>query len=360
VLDAAGHSVGQSQPDTARAPASTIKVLTAAVAIATLGADARFRTQLVAQGGVRDGAIEGSLALVGGGDPLLTSADIDAAAAELERRGVREIRGDVVIDATAFTGPEHNARWTAADRAAPYGAGTSAVSIDGGTRVRLVNGASTVQTIADQRSYAGSVLQDRLRAHHITIDGSVHAGRSAGGTVLWSHDSPPLAALIRTMLIESDNHVAEQLLREIGLASGGTGSEDAGIARMRTYLAQHNIPTDGLQLYDGSGLAYDDRATPRTLATLMWRIAGTPEGNIIHDSLTPTGNRSGQSEADGFIRLKTGRADTARGIVGSVDRGPAGPLSFAFLDHVNRTAASSGPRQALEETELHRLAHAAP
>jgi D-alanyl-D-alanine carboxypeptidase/D-alanyl-D-alanine-endopeptidase (penicillin-binding protein 4) len=316
VLDATGQPLGASNADVARVPASTVKLVTAAAALATLGAGFRFSTELVAHGAIRDGVLDGTLTLVGGGDPVLSTADLDDAVALLARRGVRRIHGDLVIDATAFTAPEYNAGWSREDRSRAYAAGTSAISIDEGT----LGGVS----VRDQQTYAGLLLRRLLYAHGISVDGATRHERSPGGTVVWRHASPPLSTLTRTMLVESDNHIAEQILRETGLAASGAGSESAGIARLRSYLVERDVPTAGLRLSDGSGLSLDNRMTPRTLATLLWRIEGTPEGAQIEADLPHIGT------SDDLI-AKTGQVGTARGLSGYLERGPQAPLSFAAL-----------------------------
>ncbi len=63
------------------APASTEKLLTAAAALDVLGADHRFRTVVSTTAAVQDGTLTGDLFLVGGGDPVLTSPESEAALA---------------------------------------------------------------------------------------------------------------------------------------------------------------------------------------------------------------------------------------------------------------------------------------
>jgi D-alanyl-D-alanine carboxypeptidase/D-alanyl-D-alanine-endopeptidase (penicillin-binding protein 4) len=93
-------------------PASNLKLVTAAVALARLGPDHRFRTRVAATGPVEsDGTLRGDLVVVGGGDPMISerwSEDDDPLAVfrawvdSLEAHGVRRIAGDVVGDDDLF------------------------------------------------------------------------------------------------------------------------------------------------------------------------------------------------------------------------------------------------------------------
>jgi len=79
-------------------PASNQKVLATTTALMRLGADWRFRTELTGAAPTADGVVVGDIYLRGSGDPTVSSADLDAMAAELARRGVRSIAGAVVAD----------------------------------------------------------------------------------------------------------------------------------------------------------------------------------------------------------------------------------------------------------------------
>jgi D-alanyl-D-alanine carboxypeptidase/D-alanyl-D-alanine-endopeptidase (penicillin-binding protein 4) len=344
ILNGTGGVIASEQPDVPRTPASTLKLLTAVTALAVLGSTFRFTTTLVAHGAIANGTLAGPLAFVGGGDPVLRSEDVEDGVIALARRGVHHVRGDLVIDATAFSTPEYNAHWSAAERRAPYAAGTSAVAIDEGVR----DGAA----VLDQATFAGTLLRDRLRAHDISVDGATRYGSvpTANGTVAWAHHSPPLSSLVATMLTQSDNHIAEQLVCEIGRATTGAGSEAAGLVQLRAELTQRGIPTDGLVLDDGSGLAVDDRLTPRMLATLLWMIGSTPLGEQIHAALPRVGTH-------GDIAAKTGRVADDEGLAGYLDRSPAGSDAFAFFG-TTTPHANAGTLQADQERQLRAAAHA--
>ena len=62
------------------------------------------------------------------------------------------------------------------------------------------------------------------------------------GAVFWDHRSPDLPWLIRHMLVLSDNHFAEQLLRTVGSAAAQAGSDDpGGVAVERRCLLYTSI-----------------------------------------------------------------------------------------------------------------------
>ncbi len=103
-------------------PASTLKLLVGSVALDRLGPQYRFRTQL----GVR-GA---QLLLVGGGDPLLTSADLDAAASAVAAAGVIRAPWDLAADDGRYEAAPYPAGWTWDDFAYDYAAPVSALTVD--------------------------------------------------------------------------------------------------------------------------------------------------------------------------------------------------------------------------------------
>jgi D-alanyl-D-alanine carboxypeptidase/D-alanyl-D-alanine-endopeptidase (penicillin-binding protein 4) len=79
-------------------PASNQKVLATTTALMRLGADWRFRTEVTGAEPTPDGVVVGDIYLRGSSDPTVTSADLDALAGELARRGVRSVAGAVVAD----------------------------------------------------------------------------------------------------------------------------------------------------------------------------------------------------------------------------------------------------------------------
>lgn len=84
-------------------PASTMKLLTSAVALDVLGRAYRGRTEIRTSGSVRDGVLLGNLVLRGLGDTDLDVEAFRGMLRTLRNQGVQEIRGDLLLDRSWIT-----------------------------------------------------------------------------------------------------------------------------------------------------------------------------------------------------------------------------------------------------------------
>lgn len=135
-------------------PASNLKIFTTAAALETLGPDYTWTTTVEATGPIdADGTLQGSLVIVGGGDPSLgawhprdgaESAQLLAAwVAQLKAAGVRRIAGDIVGDGRYFNTDFYNPNWDYFDLPYWYAAGSSGLSFEENAfRVRIMPGAA--------------------------------------------------------------------------------------------------------------------------------------------------------------------------------------------------------------------------
>ena len=83
-------------------PASTMKLLTTFAALDLLGPAYVWKTEAFASGTLAEGVLSGDLHLKGGGDPKLTYDQFGRLLRQIRARGIREIRGDLVLDRSAF------------------------------------------------------------------------------------------------------------------------------------------------------------------------------------------------------------------------------------------------------------------
>ena len=81
--------------------------------------------------------------------------------------------------------------------------------------------------------------------------------------------SPQLSSLVETMLLTSDNDLAESLIRLAAIGRDHPATFEGGTAAVAEVLTELGVPTDGLALLDGSGLARGSRIAPETLGALL-------------------------------------------------------------------------------------------
>ncbi|MEE9553503.1 MAG: D-alanyl-D-alanine carboxypeptidase/D-alanyl-D-alanine-endopeptidase [candidate division Zixibacteria bacterium] len=119
-------------------PASNMKLFTSAAALELLGPSYRFKTRFLNTGRIDNKSrIKGDLIIVGGGDPLISGRFRDNITEVLElwadsllQRGIKEIKGDIIIDNSFFTGSEFGGGWSLDDLSYWYACPVSALSFN--------------------------------------------------------------------------------------------------------------------------------------------------------------------------------------------------------------------------------------
>ncbi|WP_175408977.1 D-alanyl-D-alanine carboxypeptidase/D-alanyl-D-alanine-endopeptidase [Streptomyces sp. TRM64462] len=130
VADAAtGETLYQRDGTDRLLPASNTKLATSAAAMALLGPDHRFRTDVLATGRQRGGTLRGDLHLRGGGDPTTLAADYDRLAARVAASGIRRVTGRVLADDTLFDTRRLGRSWAADDESSYYSAQISPLTV---------------------------------------------------------------------------------------------------------------------------------------------------------------------------------------------------------------------------------------
>ncbi len=129
-------------------PASIEKTLTAIVALDKLGADFRWKTSVYAANAIdADGSLNGDLTLYGGGAPDFDSAALENLVNQLQAKGLRRVKGDVVGDQSYFRGDTIGDGWTWNELQWWYGAEASALTFnDNQAFVNVENGSGRAST----------------------------------------------------------------------------------------------------------------------------------------------------------------------------------------------------------------------
>ena len=110
-------------------PASVQKVLTSIVALDKLGADFRFKTSVFAPVSIdADGTLSSDLTVYGTGAPDFDGDAMDELINQLQAKGLKQIKGNIVGDDSHFKGMPIGEGWTWNELQWHYGAQASALS----------------------------------------------------------------------------------------------------------------------------------------------------------------------------------------------------------------------------------------
>jgi PBP4 family serine-type D-alanyl-D-alanine carboxypeptidase len=126
---------------------------------------------------------------------------------------------------------------------------------------------------------------------------------------------------------ESDNFVAEMVLKELGASVARRGSTTAGGRIVRAALADAGVPVAGVRIADGSGLSFGDRLTANALVGILRAGAADPTiRDAFVTSLSVAGvsgtleKRLARRPTRGRVIAKTGTTNAASALAGFVRR----------------------------------------
>ena len=279
-VDIEGSRIISVNGDNSLMPASNMKIVVAAVALEILSPDHVFTTKLL--GRVEGNAILGDAYLVGGGDPVLISGDypstepyptfnftrLDGLINALAEKGISSINGSIIGDETRYD----------AERYTPsLGLGIKGTEVGPLGALMVNDGTITGNPIKPDNPALGASteLTNIFMNNGIRVSGTPKLGTAPKDmAVIAQIDSLPLPEVLAEMLTNSDNNTADLLVKEIGYASTGEGTRNAGLEAIKAQLVEWGIPLDALNFVDGSGLDRDNRLTCNALSALLNRDAG--------------------------------------------------------------------------------------
>ncbi|MFQ5426398.1 MAG: D-alanyl-D-alanine carboxypeptidase/D-alanyl-D-alanine-endopeptidase, partial [Gaiellales bacterium] len=296
---------------------------------------------------------EGDLILKGYGDPDLRRLDLKRLARKLRATGLRRVTGSVVGDESHFDGVRTAPGW----KPSFYKRWSPPIS------ALVVNRARFAGTVSDEPARAAALIFTRLLERQgIDVAGEPRVGSPdvANATRLARDLSRPLAALVDRMNTESDNFIAEMLIKTLGAQAHQTGTTAAGARVVKETLRTLGIPVARVRIRDGSGLSRSDRLTPRALSAMLLAALGDAGiGEVFVGSL-PVGGMTGTLEerlrkrpALGRIRAKTGTTSLSSALAGFVDD------RYAFAVIMNRSPVNATVARAAQDRFVTVLARAA-
>ncbi|MGE5096620.1 MAG: D-alanyl-D-alanine carboxypeptidase/D-alanyl-D-alanine-endopeptidase [Betaproteobacteria bacterium] len=312
-------------------PASVMKLVTTYAGLDILGPAFRFRTDVLHTGELANGVLAGDLVLRGGGDPKLTYERLWQLAHLLRSRGVREIRGDVILDRAYFAPAQADpGRFDQQPRRA-YNVAPDALLVNfqavdftfapdaGAVRVtaepdlpdvRVVSrikataepcswwrrdlrydidssgtGATvvfsgTMATDCGEHSWPLAVLEGARFTESTwrwvwseaggVLRGKVRDGATpAEAKTLLRFESEPLANLVRDMNKFSNNVMARHIFLALSAERGNPGRAEDSVRIVRDWLRERGIVAPELVMENGSGLSREARISAGTLAAVL-------------------------------------------------------------------------------------------
>jgi len=178
--------------------------------------------------------------------------------------------------------------------------------------------------------------------------GEVHDGHvPSGATLLYTHESPPLAEVVRDVNKFSNNVMARQLFLTLG-ANGSEAPASLAAARsaVRAALEERGIDTAGLVIDNGSGLSRRSRVSAKTIAQLLrtaYASATMPEFMASLPVVAVDGTMRKYLRDDalaGQAHIKTGSLFGVRAFAGYIlDRSGARQVVVMIVNDANAERA---------------------
>ncbi len=394
-------------------PASVAKLATSFAALELLGPAYTWSTPVYVDGAVRDGTLQGNLYIKGSGDPKLVAERIWLLIRRIQGLGIRTISGDIVLDQSAFSLPEHNPMAFDGEPLRAHNVGPSALLLNyramtitftplegsamvhveppmagvqapasvpltraecgdwrGGlqadfndpARLRFAGGfpASCGERVwplafADPRSYSARTLAGMWQQAGGTLTGQVREGRvPAGLAPAFEVQSPSLAEVIRDINKFSNNVMAQQVFLTLSLQRRGVATMTGSREVMRQWWTER-FGGETPVFDNGSGLSRDDRMTAQQLAQLLQAAWASPLMADLMSSLPLSGidgtMRRVRGRAVGLAHLKTGSLRDVTGVAGYVHAANGKRyVLVAIANHANASAIRPAIEALIEWT----------
>lgn len=324
-------------------PASTTKLLTAYTALRSLGAGFTFKTQLLQQGN--------DIYIRFVGDPSLKPQDISNLLAQTQ---LKQIKGNIIIDASAFASPWLARGWSVEDTPWYFAAPVHAVILDEnsftlnlspatqlGQPVQItathpkmsvvshvkavspetadtlcqldvslprphqvifegcwpINSPPTTLKVANvfPVESAQEMIKDSLQVQGIALAGKIKTGTTPNtAKILAEHHSAPLSELIKPILRDSNNIYTESLTKTLGGKNHHRPTFQAG-----SYYIQNTVEKDlqlrpgQISIVDGSGLSTLNLISAEALAKLLFAAYQNPDIKTNFIAALATSGNSG-------------------------------------------------------------------
>ena len=324
VVDANGNTLYSKHAERMLVPASTIKLLTALMALEHWGRDYQFATEFYFDEETN------VLVVKGLGDPFLVSEEIDLIVEEIKQLGIQSLDG-IQIDISFFSEALNSDHQVKTDN--PYDASASALAANFntievnvvGNRITsgeiqtpithmakslakgLSNGKHRINLGNAQRGprYFVEVLTEKLRLAGVKVK---HAqaieSESRELSLLFTHyNSQPLAQVVAAMLKYSNNFIANQLFLMLGAEKFTSPATLEKSKKMLEEFISKQFDWQHYAIHDGAGLSRNNQLSARQLSEIAQQFV--PYRDLMpvqkRQILAKSGTLSGVSCYAGYV-----------------------------------------------------------
>ena len=297
-------------------PASLTKLFTSYSAYSTLGPDYELPTTIWCDdNNLEDNIIDGDLYFVGSGDALFARKDLDTLFSLIKKRGIKEIKGDVVIDQSYFD-DEYDRFHYSGDR----------------DRVQNLGPILPFSISRKASTKSGNLIVRVLKKYGIKFNGEVQRCELP----IYDHEKKlvkvaefkrTINELVKITNKRSDNFVAEHIFKINGANNtrfpndNSIGAEDL----LYKVLDSLSIPFDGCEIHDGSGLSRRNLVTTESITLLLNAVSESDFSSSFQNTLSiaaQDGTLKGRMQlglSNDNFRGKTGTLRNVSGLAGFVE-----------------------------------------
>jgi D-alanyl-D-alanine carboxypeptidase/D-alanyl-D-alanine-endopeptidase (penicillin-binding protein 4) len=331
-------------------PASNIKIYTTLLALEKLGKDYVFKTTVSTDGSIQNlsgnKVVNGNLYFNFAGDPTFTRANLSELVEKLKESGIKEIKGDIIINRSLFDETYYGPGWMWDDMDSCDSSPINPVFIDDNcVKVNVsvtpekklkIDTTSTVNIntdaveIVDQSSedlkvknfsndspltISGKIGQNETSEleqsiyqpenyfiylvkpmlKNIKFNGKIKVSSipPAKSATLAQNISKPVKEILKRFDKESHNLTGELLLKTVGLKEDGKqGSTKKGAEAMKKFL-ENTFHINNFNIVDGSGLSRYNLVSPELTMDLLEYIYNDKTLRDIVFAAFPVGGAEG-------------------------------------------------------------------
>ncbi len=215
-------------------------------------------------------------------------------------------------------------------------------------------------SLPDPPLFAVRYLKRKLQENGISVTGkaaklSAPVNYKEKKLILTLH-SPPLKDIVFIINKRSNNLYTELLLKMVSYKINGTGNTLDGTKLVKDFFKRNNINTNGLLLYDGSGLSRENAITTKAMVELLALLPQKKYFDSFYNSLAIMGNPNdighfknvGKGTVlENNVRIKSGVIEGVRAYSGYLKNKSGDTIVFSMI--ANNFNGTGG-----EVTSIHR------